>query len=164
MDIRNAEAALQATFTPILENLEAERLLIVNRNYTIISIALGFTLGGITLFFSEPNPIFLVAGIIIGVAIYLIFADKGAAAWKVKYKQELILNIVKSFFGETGIYQPNNGHHPDKFNGTGLFDRIPDRYHSEDLIQGMVEKTLIVFSEVDAEYKTSNSKGQTTLA
>jgi hypothetical protein len=162
MDIRSAEAALEANFTPFLQKLEAERLQIVDRNYTLLAVALGFILGGGLLSYDQEIPVFLFGGIVIGVLVYLIFSDKGASAWSAKYKQELILTMVKSFFGENGVYEPNNGHHPDEFNATDLFDRIPGRYQSEDLIQGKVDKTLITFSEVNAEYKTTSSKGNTT--
>ncbi len=161
MDIRKAEADLQATFAPFLQELEAERLKIVDRNYNLLAIASGFILGGGLLSYDQEFPFFIFGGIIVGVSVYLIFANKGAAEWSAKYKQQFILTMVKSFFGEKGIYEPHHGHHPDQFNATGLFDRIPDRYQSEDLIQGQVEKTLITFSEINAEYKTTGSKGST---
>ena len=154
------ESTLRALFAPIFESLEAERLKIVNRNVTIMAIGLGLVVGGALFTYDLGNPFFVLSGLLLGVFIYLIFSDKGAKEWRNKYKTQVIEAIVKSFFGESGVYEPQNGHSEAEFMGTELFNRSPDRYHAEDLIKGMVDKTLICFSEVKAEYKTRNSKGK----
>ena len=156
------EPTLRALFAPIFESLEAERLKILNRNFTIIGIGLGLILGGALLTYDLANPFYVLSGLLLGIFIYLIFADKGAKEWRYKYKTQVIDAIVKSFFGASGVYEPNNGHSEAEFMDTDLFNRSPDRYRAEDLIKGMVDKTLICFSEIHAEYKTKNAKGKTS--
>ena len=162
MENYSEDPSLQALFAPVLEALEAERLLIVNRNYTLMAISAGIVFGGALLALDLQIVPFLIGGAILGLATYFIFADKGADEWAAKYKHNVINAIVKSFFAEQGSYKPENGHSEAEFMQTELFDTQPDRYHAEDLIHGKVDKTAICFSEVHAEYKTSNSKGQTS--
>jgi len=58
-------------------------------------------------------------------------------------------------------YVPGSGISEGMFVAADLFSR-PDRYHSEDLFQGMIGKTSIMFSEVHAEEKhtSTDSKGR----
>lgn len=154
--------ALQAQFAPILDELEAERLLIVNRNYNIIGTLGGLLFSSIFIAIYMENPVVLITSVILCIVIYFMLADKGAAKWAAKYKEDVIGTIVHLFFGEQGVYQASNGHSESEFIGTELFNSKPDRYHSEDLIKGKVDKTAICFSEVHAEYKTTSSKGQTS--
>jgi hypothetical protein len=158
--------ALKAQIEPVLAQLEAERLLIVNRNYTIMAISAGILFGGALIAFDLESLPFLIGGTILALINYFVFSDKGAGEWSIIYKQQVINAIVKSFFGEQGKYEPQNGHTETVFIGTALFDHTPDSYHSEDLITGMVDKTFISFSEVNAQYKTeerrTDSKGNSS--
>ena len=159
---KSQEAALRALFAPIFESLEAERLKIVNRNFAIVGIGLGLVLGGALLTYDYEKPFFVLSGLLLGIFIYLVFSDKGAKEWRHTYKTQVIEAIVNSFFGDSGVYEPQNGHSEAEFMDTELFNRSPDRYSAEDLIKGQVDKTLIYFSETHAEYKTKNSKGKTS--
>ncbi len=161
MENLGVEPALQALFAPVLTSLEAERRLIVNRNYNIIFISMAIILLGALFAFDLEELGILIGTLILGLIVYFVFANKGASGWRDKYKKQVIEAIVKSFFGETGQYEPHSGHSESEFIDTNLFDRSPDRFHSEDLIKGKVDKTLICFSEVHAEYKTTGSKGKT---
>jgi Protein of unknown function (DUF3137) len=158
----NLKLSLQAQLAPILEQLEKERQLIVTRNYNIIGTLSGIVIGSIFIAIYMENPIILISSIVLNVAIYFMLADKGVEKWAVKYKQDVIGSIVKRFFGENGFYEPFNGHNESEFIESELFSTTPDRYHAEDLIKGKADKTSISFSEVHAEYKTTNSKGQTS--
>jgi Protein of unknown function (DUF3137) len=154
--------ALQAQFAPILDELEAERLLIVNRNYSILAVSAGIMVGGGLIALNLGEPPIAIGSVVLGFLIYVFSADKGADKWVAKYKEDVIGTIVHLFFGEQGVYEASNGHSESEFVGTELFTKEPDRYHSEDLIKGKVDKTAIAFSEVHAEYKTTSSKGQTS--
>ena len=162
MAVISPEASLQAYFSPILEGLEKERRAIIDRNYTLMCISFGIILGGGLIAFELENPAFLVGGLMLGALAYFPFANKGGEEWTKKYKTDVITAIVDSFFAQNGSYEPQNGHTAEEFIDTELFDKMPDRYYSEDLIKGKVDKTLIYFSEVHAEYKTTTSKGQTS--
>lgn len=78
-----------------------------------------------------------------------------------RYKKELIGKLVEGLV-DSGKYEPEKGISENSFNQTKLFSR-PDRYHTEDLISGRIDKTPFCFAEVHAEEKqtTTNSKGQT---
>ena len=162
MTDHHPEDVLQSRFAPVLATLEAERRVIVDRNYTILCISAGITAAGGLFGYDLNLPPLLIGAAVLGIVNYMIFANKGVVQWRLKYKHQVIDTIVNSFFGADGAYQPNKGHPESDFLATQLFDRNPDRFHSEDLITGKVDKTLIAFSEVHAEYKTTNSKGQTT--
>ncbi len=151
---------LQAQFAPILAELEAERQLIVNRNYSIIAVMAGIIVGGGLIALSLEESGILIGSVVLGLLIYAFSADKGAEKWAAKYKEDVIGTIVQLFFGAQGVYEPQNGHNEAQFIGTELFSEEPDRYEAEDLIKGQVDKTAISFSEVHAEYKTTTSKGQ----
>ena len=66
-------------------------------------------------------------------------------------------------FCPNATYSPNNGVSEDLFRNSGLFTS-PDRYHTEDLIQGRVGKTDFCCAEIHAEERKTrvNSKGQTS--
>jgi hypothetical protein len=157
MDNYSIESSLQTQFQPLLESLEFDRKAIVDRNYTIMCISAGVVFAGALFAFSlQLLPIFI-GSVVIGLLIYFSFSDKGADEWAHQYKQNVINAIVKSFFAEQGQYEPQNGHTVGEFIDTQLFDRLPDRYHAEDLIKGRVDKTAIYFSEVFAEYETTET-------
>ncbi len=101
---------------------------------------------------------FLIGGLIVA-SIVCTFICKG---YKSEFKQRIISKVI-------GFLEPGLSYHPqgriDKstFKASSLFQHSIDRYRGEDMVQGMVGKTQIVFSELHAEYKTTtrNSKGHT---
>ena len=60
-------------------------------------------------------------------------------------------------------YTPQNGIEEEIFNLSGLFGTRPDRYHSEDLVEGQTLGTPFRFAEVHAEERrtSTDSKGRT---
>jgi hypothetical protein len=158
----NENDTLVALFAPVLDNLEVERRAIVNRNYNIIAVLGGIVISCVFISINLEDPVAAISSAVLSVILYFLLADKGVGEWTYKYKKDVVGAIVKSFFGEEGIYENFNGHTETQFIDTQLFSTVPDRYHSEDLIKGKVDKTAISFSEVHGEYKTSNSKGQTS--
>ena len=162
MTQQDTELSLQARFAPVLTELETQRKKIVDRNYTILSISAGILFAGLLFGYDFQSVPVAVGGFVLALLNFVIFGDKGAVEWRLKYKQEVIRTIVESFFGAGGAYRPAEGHAERDFINTQLFDRSPDRYSAEDLITGYVDKTMIGFSEVHAEYKTTDSKGKTS--
>ena len=146
-----------------LRQLEAKRQQVI-RNAMITAGVLGvlalIAFGAIAASGGPPVIIifFLVGGIIIG-AIVFTFIGKG---YKSQFKQQIITKIVQ--FAEPGLsYHPEGMIDEHTFKSSKLFTEGIDRYRGEDLVQGRIEKTDIVFSEVHAEYKTTttDSKGRT---
>jgi Protein of unknown function (DUF3137) len=158
----NLKLSLREQLFPVLEQLEKERQLIITRNYNIIGTLSGIVFSSIFIAIYMENPIILVVSIVLNIIIYFLLADKGADTWATKYKQDVIGAVVKNFFGQYGSYEPFSGHNQTEFIDTELFSTTPDRYYSEDLIKGKVDKTSISFSEVHAEYKTTTHKGGTS--
>ena len=59
-------------------------------------------------------------------------------------------------FCPNATYSPNNGVSEELFRNSGLFTS-PDRYHAEDLIEGCLDKTSFICSEVHAEERRARS-------
>ena len=62
------------------------------------------------------------------------------------YKQEVIAQILQSFC-ENAVFTPEEGIKESTFRNCALFTS-PDRYHTEDLIQGRVGKTDFCCAEI----------------
>ncbi len=157
---------LESHFIPILETLERERKTIIDRNYTLMCVAVGIMAVGVMFTFEVKMefPFYLALGLSVafGLIFYFALADKGADAWKIDYEKKVVSTIVKIAFGDSGDYAPDYGHSEAEFNNTQLFDTEPNIYYSEDLIRGKIDKTTLYFSEVLAQKETKNSKNNTT--
>ncbi|WP_298062848.1 DUF3137 domain-containing protein [uncultured Rikenella sp.] len=68
------------------------------------------------------------------------------------YKAEIVPQYVGQFC-EAGRFTPESGIGESVFRSCGLFDTAPDRYRTEDLIEGRVGKTAFRFAEVHAQKK-----------
>jgi hypothetical protein len=96
---------------------------------------------------------FLVGAAIIGGIIFH-FTSK---SYKREFKQRIIGRIVQ--FLDPGLaYQADGLIDKHTFKGSKLFTHSIDRYKGEDLVRGRADKTDIMFSELHAEYKTSDGK------
>ncbi|MCX2573825.1 DUF3137 domain-containing protein [Pedobacter sandarakinus] len=87
-----------------------------------------------------------------GIVLYKI--DDDLQAYKQAYKRDVIGASLKSI-NESLTISPGNGIYETEFAYTQLFQTTPDRYHSEDLVKGKIDKTAFFFAEVHAEYKTT---------
>jgi hypothetical protein len=166
MENDSLKPLLESHFIPILETLERERKAIIDRNYTLMCIAVGIMTVGTMFAFEirEELPFYIALGlsVALGLIFYFSLADKGATAWKIDYEKKVVSTIVKIAFGESGDYAPDYGHSEAEFNNTQLFDTEPNIYYSEDLIRGKIDKTALYFSEVLAQKETKNGKNTTT--
>jgi len=150
---------LMKELSPALKKMEQERRLLkkkaTRRSFWwcvgILAIAVPATIflqlefGGIILF------VFILLLII----TLFIFQSLGRPLSEY-YKKEIIGRMVEALV-ENGRYSPNQGISETTFNESNLFIR-PDRYDSEDLISGMIDKTSFLFAEIHAEEKQSNGK------
>ncbi|GAB4190732.1 MAG: DUF3137 domain-containing protein [Calditrichia bacterium] len=106
--------------------------------------------------------IMLILAIILGITLVTLFikSSKPLSLYKEKFKNNIVSVIVKSL-NENLNYSPYGGITQQEFKRSRLFLTKPDRYKSEDFVEGVIDKTKIKFSEVHAEYKTEHrdSKG-----
>lgn len=92
------------------------------------------------------------AGIITGIVILYRISDD-ISQYKNRFKREVI-GAALTTINQSLTFDPKNGISESEFINSQLFTTQPDRYHTEDLIIGKIEKTSFYFAEVHAEYKT----------
>ncbi|TCC93560.1 DUF3137 domain-containing protein [Pedobacter frigiditerrae] len=139
----------------VLEELEIQRKKIVSTNYK----GWGLILGGILLAFPVTNFGGLIAGLLVGAAavipggVMLYKISDDTAQYKSRFKKEVV-GAALSSVDQCLTLDPTNGISEAEFTSSQLFTTGIDRYHTEDLICGKVDKTSFYFAEVHAEYKT----------
>jgi hypothetical protein len=75
------------------------------------------------------------------------------------YVHDFKLRIIKKIieFVDPGlVYTPKGYVSKVQFNSSRIFQRYPDRMRGDDLVEGRIGKTDVVFSEVHAQYKTQS--------
>ena len=68
------------------------------------------------------------------------------------YKENIISSII-SYLCQEASYRPESGIAESVFMNSQLFNTSPDRYRSEDLICGKIDKTSFICSEIIDEEK-----------
>ena len=92
---------------------------------------------------------------------YTYFGD-GLKRYRMLFKVGVIEKLIKHIEPEMN-YDPERGIPESVYKESGLFRADPDRYHSEDLIHGMIGDTKLMLSEVHAEERhTSRDADGTT--
>ncbi|MDE6452022.1 MAG: DUF3137 domain-containing protein [Odoribacter sp.] len=148
---------------PALEALETQRLALKaqgNRKGLIVA-AIVFLIGLYICIGNGGNlPAIAIAAVIAIICWYSCVSAKSRQL-SVFYKQNIISAIISQLC-ENASFQPENGIPEQTFRASGLFGTPPDRYHSEDLICGKINKTSFTCSEITAEKKrvTTDSKGR----
>ncbi|MBW6498394.1 MAG: DUF3137 domain-containing protein [Bacteroidales bacterium] len=166
--LQEFESFYNQTLFREMEVLDARRKRVMSRLMSII----GFTATGMVLsilsavYFVDPardlHFVLIFAGPVVLLLLGLLFwgiwaRDKNFVA---DFKKELIERIIH-FISPDLSYQPANFIGVDSFERSRLFMTNIDRYNGDDYVFGKIDKTQFWFSEVKAEYKTTNSKGQT---
>lgn len=150
--------------TPHLSQLEDERAKLKKRGTQQALIALLAALGvGIVLSFAVQHVAALPVCLVVGGIVGLILIQSKSTPLSLFYKQHIVAPMLESLVpGAT--YQPESGIPESLFRSCQLFDTDPDRYHSEDLMQGKIDKTAFSLAEVHAEKRvvTVDAKGRTS--
>ncbi len=154
---------LRAQIEPTLVALEAERLRQVNTCKTTafwcagLAIIVALVVGGI----GNGANIFMIVPLIFACIVYAALASGANNKYSGSFKQMVTPQLVKNF-GDLS-YSANSGMSEAAFNRANLHQN-PDRYKSEDLIEGTIGATRVQMSEVHAEdeRKHTDSKGHTT--
>ncbi|WP_461788606.1 DUF3137 domain-containing protein [Pedobacter sp.] len=143
----------------VLNELEVARLHIAQqhtRAYWSIGIGVACVFAGYAFGFPEIGLAFLIIGVLAGMVIFGL-VSKETSQYKLDFKYNVIGAALKQF-GEDLRIEPDSGISERDFIDSYLFSQKPDRYKTEDLVYGKLDKTQIHFAEVHAEYKTTNGK------
>lgn len=150
--------SLAQKLAPTLQVLENKRkeFLRKGRSEGLIYAAVFLIVGVITLLILKLEGIFgPIVIVVISVIIFITCINNKSKIFSSFYKEEVVDEIIHAFCSNA-TYSPNDGVGEDLFKNSGLFTS-PDRYHAEDLIEGCLDKTSFVCSEVHAEERKVRS-------
>lgn len=150
--------SLAQKLVPTLQVLENKRkeLLRKGRSEGLIYAAIFLVVGVIALLILKLEGIFgPIVIVVISVIILITCINNKSKIFSSFYKEEVVDEIIHAFC-PNATYSPNNGVGEDLFRNSGLFTS-PDRYHAEDLIEGCLDKTSFICSEVHAEERRARS-------
>ena len=141
-----------------LRQLETKRKQVMQN--TLITVGMigvvGLIVAGVMVSKGAPPPVFifaLIASAVIGALAFKFNSD----GYKHEFKRQIIGKVVQ-FLNPQLSYQPGGLIDKYTFETSNLFKHHIDRYKGEDLIQGQVGKTDIMFSELHAEYSSGSGK------
>lgn len=149
--------SLAQKLAPTLQVLENKRkeLLRKGRSEGLIYAAIFLVVGVIALLILKLEGIFgPIVIVVISVIIFITCINNKSKIFS-SFKEEVVDEIIHAFC-PNATYSPNNGVSEDLFRNSGLFTS-PDRYHAEDLIEGCLDKTSFICSEVHAEERRARS-------
>lgn len=150
MDLHN-----RPEMVSVFNELETSRLYIAKqhtRAYWSMGIGAAFLLAGFLFGLIEVGVVIVIIGLIAGFIILAMVGSK-ADAYKLDFKHKVIGAALKHLDDSLQI-NPQSGISERDFIDSSLFSQTPDRYKTEDLVHGKIDKTQIHFAEVHAEYKT----------
>ncbi|MFH6995011.1 DUF3137 domain-containing protein [Flavobacterium sp. FlaQc-48] len=147
----NHDTALQE----VLNTLEEQRKKIASTYttcYILFGLALLIIVAGLLIGFAIVAVLAGLVPAIVGIVMYFRI-DDDARQYKIAFKTKILGSALKKI-NDTLTLTPKSGLPEYEFISSELFTTEPDRYKTEDLINGTVEKTSFWFAEVHAEYKT----------
>lgn len=145
----------QPEMVTVLNELETSRLHIAKeykKAYWSAGIGAACLIVGIVFGLPEVGVILLVIALIVALIFYMLVGKK-ADEYKLNFKHRVIGAVLKQLDDSLQI-NPQSGISQRDFIDSYLFSNTPDRYKTEDLVYGKIDKTQIHFAEVHAEYKT----------
>ncbi len=150
------------TLFPTLKELETDRknlrhrIIVVGVIFSIATLFITFLLSS---FIAKSPDILMFIGVGylgIGAIIYkLLIKD-----YTVEFKEKIIKPLIQAIDAKL-TYSSNSHISSHLFNRSDLFSH-PDRMNGNDLVKGNIDGTNIEFSDLHAEKKHKNSKGQTS--
>lgn len=150
--------SLAQKLAPTLQVLENKRkeLLRKGRSEGLIYAAIFLVVGVIALLILKLEGIFgPIVIVVISVIIFITCINNKSKIFSSFYKEEVVDEIIHAFC-PNATYSPNDGVGEELFKNSRLFTS-PDRYHAEDLIEGCLDKTSFICSEVHAEERRTRS-------
>ena len=140
-----------------LRGLEHERKKLLPRAMMFL---LG--IGGILICFFSLNFWAFIVAILINMTLGVIFLPKFyklKKELKDKYKEEIIKEMV-NFIDPSLAYNSTSFISQHEFLNSKIFIRNIDRYRGDDLVVGNIGKTEVQFSELNAQYETTDKDGR----
>jgi len=147
---------------PHLNSLEELRKKQKSKNFILLLCWLGLALLTIIIFSAGVVGLcfaFIFITIIWGI-IAGVLANKQVKKYKLTFKDIVITPLIRAIDPNLN-YSKEAFISRDKYMASIIFPTYPDVYKGEDYVWGMVDKTMIEFSELHTEYKTHDSKGRT---
>ncbi len=148
--------SLRAEIEPALKELEEKQrkstqsTLIAAAVAAVIALAAGLCGGAVIGILAAA----------IGVAILLYLFHAPAKDFRLTYKKTVMTKLL-TLFGPDFTYRPEDGIKDSEFNASQLFATKPNRYSTEDLIEGRLGDTRIQLAEIDAAQVRNNGKTTT---
>ncbi len=147
-----------------LESLESTRKKVLQRyglGFLLIVVLVAWNYLLATL---NPPDFLLIASVALsatGAIWYIIVTWKRKRAYRQIFKSEVVAEIVR-LFDPNWNYSADLGITQADYGQSGLFRHQVDRYQSEDMVSGSIDKTDFQFSEIHSEYKqvTHGTKGE----
>jgi len=140
---------------PVFNELETSRLYLAKRHaraYWSMGIGAACLLVVALMGVIEAGILLLIIGLIVGF-VMLALVNKKTKEYKLDFKYKIIGGVLRHLNDSLQI-NPLSGISEGDFINSYLFSQTPDRYKTEDLVYGKIDKTQIHFAEVHAEYKT----------
>lgn len=147
-----------------LATLETARKRIFRNYLFAILLFAGLAAMNFWLISLNPHVAIIVIAVLISVAIlgYFIYkTSQQKKSYRELFKSGVVAEVVKLINPEWR-YDCNSCITEESYWQSGLFPHRYDRYHGDDFVSGMIDKTDFQFSELHTEYKqvTYGSKGQ----
>lgn len=139
----------------VLVKLEIERKRISSiytKSYIFLGVAVVVAVIGLILDFGILAVLLALLSCIIG-GVLLFQINDDVKKYKIDFKSNIIELALKGI-NESLTIAPQSGFPEYEFISSELFTTEPDRYKTEDMISGTVDKTFFYFAEAHAEYKT----------
>lgn len=139
----------------VLNTLETDRKKIAETyktSYILFGLAGVILVIGFLIRFPALSVFGTLVPAIIGIVMYYKVDDE-AKKYKNAYKTNIIASALKEI-NQTLTITPQSGLPHYEFVSSELFTTRPDRYNTQDLVNGTADKTSFWFAEVHAEYKT----------
>jgi Protein of unknown function (DUF3137) len=151
-------AFYDASLLPVLQELEAERQMLV-RNFWLYmagALVLAFPL------FAFVHPVAGVAPIIIAFVAYYIKFGRIISEKKIHFKREVIGKTVTFLHGNLSYDHTRCIDKATYFKSKLYLDNI-SRYNGDDMVSGMVDKTAIRFCELHTQQVRRSGKNTTVV-
>jgi hypothetical protein len=147
---------------PQLQSLESLRIQQRKKNLILLlcwlgTVALAIIFGAVQII--EGFALFGIIALVFGI-VALILGSSYTKKYKKTFKDVVIAPLVKAIDPELS-YSKESYISREKYMESKIFLSNPDVYKGEDYVWGMVNKTMVEFSELFTQYKTHDSKGRT---
>jgi hypothetical protein len=160
----NIQPLLATGLGDMLKTMEAERQRALPKVYGAIGGSVVLALLALSSFFQVLNgrfsALFVLLLCVAGIALCSWTGYNVVGEYSRAFKY-LVLGLLVRSLDEGLTYSAFHSITPAEFEESRLFPHYYDRFRGEDLVEGCLGQTRLKFSEVHAEYKSSDGKNQT---